>query len=303
MLLRWITLSLTLFFAFQPTARAADFTGNLDGKTLYELLGVDPKASADEVQKAVRAGLHKFHPDRNGGDEIAKQKYQVINNAKEVLTDADRRKLYDAMLKYAAKNDIDLGFADQQVNMLSRFFGRHGKKPIEEQKSILGNAVSKYVAKDFDRPAYANAPTPKEPTPETEIITLVKPPTSIMDKAEAAAPRSEAPASPASTRNCRYGMGSLVKTGIAASAAFGLVTLAGHSGMSSSNESKGETAMPMNSAMPSGGAVTAAPSPMNGVTAPDATRTTATPPAVPEAPAADPVKNRGQSFRDKLKGK
>lgn len=57
----------------------------------YEVLGVSKDASADEVKKAFRRAAVEHHPDR-GGDEI---KFKEINEAYEVLKDADKRKRYD----------------------------------------------------------------------------------------------------------------------------------------------------------------------------------------------------------------
>lgn len=57
----------------------------------YEVLGVSKSASADEIKKAFRRAAIEHHPDR-GGDEA---KFKEINEAYEVLKDADKRKRYD----------------------------------------------------------------------------------------------------------------------------------------------------------------------------------------------------------------
>lgn len=57
----------------------------------YEVLGVSKDASADEIKKAFRRAAIEHHPDR-GGDET---KFKEINEAYEVLKDADKRKRYD----------------------------------------------------------------------------------------------------------------------------------------------------------------------------------------------------------------
>ncbi|MCY4778132.1 J domain-containing protein [Sphingobacterium sp. UT-1RO-CII-1] len=61
----------------------------------YQVLGVDKKASAEEIKKAYRKLARKYHPDLNPNDEIAKSKFQEINEANEVLTDTDKRQKYD----------------------------------------------------------------------------------------------------------------------------------------------------------------------------------------------------------------
>lgn len=62
---------------------------------LYDLLGVAPTASDDEIRKAFKRAAIRTHPDRNPGDPTAEQTFKEINNAYEVLTDAKKRKIYD----------------------------------------------------------------------------------------------------------------------------------------------------------------------------------------------------------------
>lgn len=61
----------------------------------YKVLGIQKTASLDDVKKAYRKLARKFHPDLNPNDEAAKQKFQEINEANEVLSDPEKRKKYD----------------------------------------------------------------------------------------------------------------------------------------------------------------------------------------------------------------
>ena len=61
----------------------------------YATLGVGRKASEDEIQKAYRQLARKYHPDLNPDDAKAKQKFQEVQNAFEVLSDSQKRKMYD----------------------------------------------------------------------------------------------------------------------------------------------------------------------------------------------------------------
>jgi curved DNA-binding protein len=58
---------------------------------------MDRKASQDEIKKAFRKLARKYHPDVNGGDKKAAEKFQEINEAHEVLSDPEKRQKYDQL--------------------------------------------------------------------------------------------------------------------------------------------------------------------------------------------------------------
>jgi molecular chaperone DnaJ len=66
-----------------------------NGKDLYKILGVDKKASADEIKKAYRKLAREYHPDANPGDAKAEERFKEISAAYDVLSDPDKRKQYD----------------------------------------------------------------------------------------------------------------------------------------------------------------------------------------------------------------
>lgn len=61
----------------------------------YKVLELNKDATADDVKKAYRRLARKYHPDLNPNDVSAKNKFQQINEANEVLSDPDKRKKYD----------------------------------------------------------------------------------------------------------------------------------------------------------------------------------------------------------------
>ncbi|MBO5221582.1 MAG: molecular chaperone DnaJ [Clostridia bacterium] len=66
-----------------------------DKRDFYEVLGVQKSASADELKKAYRQMAKQYHPDLHPNDKEAEQKFKEINEAYEVLSDADKRAKYD----------------------------------------------------------------------------------------------------------------------------------------------------------------------------------------------------------------
>jgi len=61
----------------------------------YEILGVSKEAGEDELKKSYRRMAMKYHPDRNPGDKAAEEKFKEASEAYEVLTDPQRRAVYD----------------------------------------------------------------------------------------------------------------------------------------------------------------------------------------------------------------
>ncbi len=61
----------------------------------YEVLGVSREASNDDLRKAYRREALKHHPDRNQGDSAAEAKFKEVNEAYQVLSDEDKRRIYD----------------------------------------------------------------------------------------------------------------------------------------------------------------------------------------------------------------
>src|SRR5882757_1877794 len=61
----------------------------------YKILGINKTASAEDIKKAYRKLARKLHPDLNPNDKEAHKKFQQLNEANEVLSDAEKRKKYD----------------------------------------------------------------------------------------------------------------------------------------------------------------------------------------------------------------
>lgn len=75
----------------------------------YKTLGLSKGASEDEIKKAYRKAAMKHHPDRNPGDSNAEAKFKEVSEAYEVLSDDQKRKIYDQYGEEGLKGAAGMG--------------------------------------------------------------------------------------------------------------------------------------------------------------------------------------------------
>lgn len=90
----------------------------------YEILGVPQNAAPEDIKGAYRRLALQFHPDRNPGDKSAEEQFKSISEAYQVLSDPEKRQLYD-LYGHAGLNGMDLGFGgfDDIFSSFGEMFG------------------------------------------------------------------------------------------------------------------------------------------------------------------------------------
>ena len=101
-------------------------------KNYYDILGVSKKASSDEIKSAYRRLAKQYHPDLHPGDAAAAEKFKEINEANEILSDAQKRAAYDYELEHPGMGGMggmggfEGGFGDFSDIFSSIFGGGFG---------------------------------------------------------------------------------------------------------------------------------------------------------------------------------
>ncbi len=114
----------------------------------YDLLGVSRSASADEIKKAYRRKAKELHPDRNKDDPSSEGKFKEVNEAYDVLKDADKKAAYDqfghaavdgSMGGGARTGGADFGaFSDVFEDLFGDFMGGGGGGRSRGQRARRG---------------------------------------------------------------------------------------------------------------------------------------------------------------------
>jgi molecular chaperone DnaJ len=137
----------------------------------YKTLGVDKKASAEEIKKAYRKLARQYHPDRNPDDKNAEARFKEISQAHDVLGDPDKRKQYDSGTgPFTTGAGADGGFggfgnfdfdASSMGDILSNLFGgsTSGRRVRTKPRAEKGADLEAQVSITFDQ-AVAGAQVP-----------------------------------------------------------------------------------------------------------------------------------------------
>mmetsp|Transcript_158483 Transcript_158483/g.279764 ORF Transcript_158483/g.279764 Transcript_158483/m.279764 type:complete len:386 (+) Transcript_158483:54-1211(+) len=122
-----------------------------DPKGLYSTLGVDVKADVSEIRRAYRRLALRWHPDKNQDDPSATAQFQQISSAYEVLSDAERRALYDNTGCIDAE-EAEAADAEHAADIFASFLFRGFDEDLDpEEQAMLDEFMRLAGAGTFKR--------------------------------------------------------------------------------------------------------------------------------------------------------
>ncbi|MBE6603213.1 MAG: molecular chaperone DnaJ [Ruminococcaceae bacterium] len=134
-----------------------------DKRDYYEVLGVDKGADETAIKKAYRSLAKKYHPDMNPGDKEAEVKFKEVNEAYDVLSDADKRAKYD-QFGHAAFDSAAGGagggfggfgdFGDIFSSFFGGGFGGFGGGSQQRNGPMRGDDIGARVSVTFEEAAF-----------------------------------------------------------------------------------------------------------------------------------------------------
>lgn len=127
----------------------------MEYKDYYKILGVDRKATAEDIRRAYRKLALKYHPDHNPDDREAEDKFKEINEAYQVLSDQEKRNRYDQLgdsyTRYQQRGGAPGGFnwEDWFAQSPGRASSGNVRVEVGDLEDLMGGGFSEFFSSIF----------------------------------------------------------------------------------------------------------------------------------------------------------
>ncbi len=108
----------------------------------YEVLGVNRNAAPEEIKRAYRKVALRYHPDKNPGDQAAEEKFKEASNAYDVLSDPEKRKIYDVRGHAGVHNAGFQGYTNFE-DIFTNFGDVFGREVFGNFGDVFGDVFSR----------------------------------------------------------------------------------------------------------------------------------------------------------------
>ncbi len=130
----------------------------------YEVLQVSKGATVTEIKKAYRKLALKYHPDKNPGDKEAEEKFKIISEAYAVLSDDEKRQIYDTYGKEGLNGNANRGFnggsMDDIMDIFNSMFGENfgfgGARTQQRSSMQYSLDVEKEITLEFNEAIFGS---------------------------------------------------------------------------------------------------------------------------------------------------